>query len=224
MKNAEINRLFSEKVADYIGKGYVINSDSMHSLEWDSDDISSWSFKANVDLYNGVDLLRIAIVDRRVYGDYATKRPSERTRNVEVLKAPSGYKRRDSFPTSKSEIVWQYKFYEVGYEFYGTCDEAKKAAEIRRERRELRNAMERDDDPLCGHISLETPLAKALVLPFVQRQKGFKRATMKDIDRIVRDIQTDGYGNITGIFFNILCKDKWIRLHSSHKLRANWWI
>ena len=189
MKNEMLYKLYSEKVAEYLNKGYVINPETMHSCEWGSVDNRNISIKAKVDFIDGKDyLIRVAIVDSHIYGDYELRTPDKYTMNVEVMRAKTN-SRKDRFNLDKCEILYCYEFYEIASGYYGTKEEADHAKAIRREHRNKTYERENGDWSARGCKDFTSPLAKAYVLPFVQKQKGFKRATLKDIDSIRKDVQ-----------------------------------
>lgn len=191
MKNEMLYKLYSEKVAEYLNKGYVINPETMHSCEWGSVDDRHISIKAKVDFIDGKDyLIRVAIVDSDIYGDYEKGTPDKRTMNVEVMRAKTN-SRKDRFNLDNCEILYCYEFYEIASGYYGTKEEADHAKTIRREHRNNMYEREKGYWSARGCKDFTTPLAKAYVLPFVQKQKGFKRATLKDIDSIRKDVRCD---------------------------------
>lgn len=215
MKNEMLYKLYSEKVAEYLNKGYVINPETMHSCEWGSVDNRNISIKAKVDFIDGKDyLIRVAIVDSHIYGDYELRTPDKYTMNVEVMRAKTN-SRKDRFNLDKCEILYCYEFYEIASGYYGTKEEADHAKAIRRERRDRKYELQKEAWARSCCRDFTSPLAKAYVLPFVQKQKGFKRATLKDISSIRKDVRFNwSKGRIykTTVSYTIYVKDRQLSL------------
>lgn len=215
MKNEMLYKLYSEKVAEYLNKGYVINPETMHSCEWGSVDDRHISIKAKVDFIDGKDyLIRVAIVDSHIYGNYELKTPDKYTMNVEVMRAKTN-NRKDRFNLDKCEILYCHEFYEIASGYYGTEEEADHAKAIRREHRNKMYEREKGEWSARGCKDITSPLAKAYVLPFVQKQKGFKRATLKDISSIRKDVRFNwSKGRLfkTTVAYTIYVKDRQLSL------------
>ena len=216
MKNEMLYKLYSEKVAEYLNKGYVINPETMHSCEWGTVDDRHISIKAKVDFIDGKDyLIRVAIVDSHIYSNYEKGIHDKDTMNVEVWRAKTN-SRKDRFDLDKGEVLYCYEFYEIASGYYGTEEEADHARAIRKEHRNKMYEFESNACDARGCKTFKSPLAKAYVLPFVQRQKGFKRATLKDIDFIKKTVKFNydykGRKYKTTVDYSIYVKDRYVNL------------
>lgn len=219
-QNINFDKLYSEKIAEYLGKGYWINPASMHGNEWGDFDFMDGGYKCKghysvltrVDMTNGSEFITVAVIDRSYYYKYECKKPSEYTRNIEVLKAPKNARAND-FWICKCETTWQFETYRIQGEFYGTAEQAESAADKRRERW----SRPFEADPLTNRKTFTSPLAKAYVLPFVQRQRGFKTATMKDITEVFKAVEK--YKNKDIVSYRVKCKGKVLVLNASAATR-----
>lgn len=175
MKFAEINRKLTEIVADYISRGYVINTNTMNCLESGT--------KGKVDVTDGREIIRILIEEFREEqeseGKWLFRLYGVRLvvgRATENLKAHS--RNFDSIWNHKLDILSEEKFYRIGdwdSDWYGTAAEAVAREKMHRER--IRDSWERE-------FIVFGENAKAVVLPFLRRQKNCKTATVKAITRV----------------------------------------
>ena len=130
MKYADINRRFTEITAEWLTKGYSINTASMSGSQGEI---------TKVDLTDGKEIIRI-LVDR--FSDYATN-----TEGIEIIvgKAMDADVRpnsNDNWATlwnNRLEVLQQERFFKIGENRvsgtqYGTEAEAKAAAELRLKR------------------------------------------------------------------------------------------
>lgn len=215
-QNINFDKLYTDKIAEYLDRGYWINPASMHGGEWGDFDFMDgevkchghYSVKSRVDLTNGRKFISVAVIERSYHYRYESGKPSEYTRNIEVLSAPKNARAND-FWICKCKTIWCYKTYQISGEFYGTAEQVEVARAVRHERY-MRG---KDADPMVGYRRFETPLAKAYVLPFVQRQKGCKTATMKDISSVWKDVNT--YKGKDIVSYRVNCKGKTLVLNAS---------
>ena len=121
MKYADINRRFTEIVAEWLAKGYSINTASMSGSQGET---------AKIDLTDGKEIVRI-LVDR--FSDYAAN-----VEGVEIIvgKALDADVRPNN---NRLEVLQQERFFKIGENRvsgtqYGTEAEAKAAAELRLKR------------------------------------------------------------------------------------------
>lgn len=169
MTYADINKRFTEIVAEYIGKGYTINSATMGGSQGE---------RAKIDLTDGNEIIRILFNDFYDYGEGYTD-------GMEII---IGRSLGDAKPHSSSDMdrIWNHKlevlacerFHTIGISrkngvFYGTEDEAKAAGKLRTERYIARNSGRKIEN-ITGK-SME--IAKRII----RRKFGYERVRGADI-------------------------------------------
>ena len=134
MKFNEINRRFSNIVAEYLTNGYSINSATMGGSQGEI---------AKVDVTNGTEILRI-LVDNFPNWD-------ENTEGVTIIVGrctddvrPNSSRSWGTIWNTNLEVIYTEKFYKLGEDCrtgteYGTKEQAVKAAELRIKRYMSRN-------------------------------------------------------------------------------------
>lgn len=184
MKFADINRKLTEIVADYISRGYVINTNTMNCLESGT--------KGKVDVTDGKEIIRILLEEFR---EEAEKREDGWTPRLygvrlvvgaatENLKAHS--RNFDSIWNHKLKVFDEVRFYRVGdwdADWYGSAAEA--FAREKKHRERLRDSW-KSEYTVFGED------AKRIVLPFLRRQKNCKTVTAKNITRVSKRCREDG--------------------------------
>lgn len=195
MNYAEISKLYTEKVAEFIKKGFVFHLQSMRGMECGScsDRLSSYSVQANMNLVRGAELIKVAIVDRSERTDHGYKR----TRNIEVYKAPSKFiKTRDFVGVSECRPIQRIEFWEIADNWFGTEDEYN-ARRAKHKERYYANPPKANRNE-----NTEFPqTANAVVLPLVKRQRGFKRCTLENIEKVTKHIGYDYNGKLDEIAY-----------------------
>ena len=127
MKYADINKRFTEIVAEYIGKGYTINSSSMRGSQGET---------AKVDLTNGTEIIRIMVNSFNEWDEISLE-----GEEIIVGRAQDDIVPHDSgcFNTiwnGNLEVLSCERFYTIGAhrtskEIYGTKAEAEAVARLR---------------------------------------------------------------------------------------------
>lgn len=223
-QNINFDKLYTDKIAEYLDRGYWINPASMHGSEWgdfEFEDIDlkgdkrmvkgHYSVQSRVDMTNGREFITVAVIERSYHG----LKTDKRVRNIEVLKAPKKARPND-FWVGNCEVIWCFETYEIAYDFYGTKEQAEAAVQVRRER----HSRPVDKDSFGEYKSFNTPLAKAYVLPFVQRQRGFKSATMKDITEVFKVVEESGRHRWKSVSYRVKCKGKVLVLNANGIVRS----
>ena len=178
MNSAELDRKVTDIVTDYISRGYTINLATMQSLSGDE--------MGKVDVTNGKEVIRILLEEFRetvewVDGKWNFRLPGVRLVVGRATEKLTPHRRGiDGIWNHRLDIISEEKFYRVGDrcwkdDWYGTKDEA--IAREKKHRQRLRNSWE-------GEYVLFGENAKAIVLPFLRRQKNCKTATAKNITRV----------------------------------------
>lgn len=175
MKYADINKRYTEIVAEYMGKGYAINTATMNG---------SQSEVAKIDLTDGNDIIRI-IID--TFSDWKAG-----TDGIEIIvgKATDNVKPNDNRTwytiwNGHLETIRVERFYNIAHnaDYYVTEDEAKKANEIRNERSAIRYSSDK------GQF---TPSERAIEIAkkIIKRKFGYVRVNTSEV-KIAKD--REGY-------------------------------
>lgn len=169
MKYIDINKRYSGIVADYMNKGYTINTASMSGHQGEV---------AKIDLTNGVEIIRIKI--ERFY-DWHSDFENEGY-EIMVGKSTDNVKPNDddTFNTVWSfrlEVIHSERFYKIDRkrtsDYYGTLEEATKAASIRYERYCNRETSQKKYKP--------SEKAMEIAERIVRNKMGFKRIAKADV-------------------------------------------
>ena len=163
MKYIEVNKKFTEAVADYLSRGYIIKSSTMGGSQGEI---------AKVDVTDGVEIIRIKVADFR---DWKTNLEGiEVVTGVAVEEDPIPHRHGgwNTIWDNQIEVLERVRFYEVGDtryhgKHYGTEDEAKAAAELRLRRYIIRHAMKQ--------TVIDSPEAMRIAKSYIQRTLGAKR-------------------------------------------------
>ena len=164
----EIDRLFTEKVTEYLSKGYWLNLNTMGGSQGEI---------AKVDLNNGQEIIRV-LLDRKTTFMNETQVRLKVGRNTDTLYGST----HDTIWNENLEILEERTFCEVAQNFYVTPDEYQAIREKRSARRESRQP---------ASIDLGEK-AKEIVLPFVRRQSKCKRAKLSDIESVRKSVNRRG--------------------------------
>lgn len=172
MKYAEINKRYTEVVAEYIGKGYIINSSTMSGSQGEI---------SKVDMTDGKKVIRVLMEDFREYNDC---HDLEGIRIIVGLAGddttPNSGRQLDTIWNNRLEVVSCEKFYEIGAhgrrnKFYGTRDEAIASETLRHGRWKSRQ----------NDQSYQMPdAARDIALRYVRRQPRCKSAKLSDIEDV----------------------------------------
>lgn len=184
MKYADINKKFTEKVAEYIAKGYTINTKTMDSC-------GGIGVFAGVDLTNGKEIIRVYIKDKHYFDmesddfisyDMVCIVVGKDTRNVPINEP----NHRGYIDNDRMEIISEEIYYQIaGKDFFGTREDSEKQQKKSHERIRARHVYK-------GTKTFPYP-ANARVLSFMQRQKGCKTIKLADIEKVVKDESNGTY-------------------------------
>ena len=183
MKFAGINKRFTDTVYAFLNMGYTINTNTMNCLEADT--------LGKVDVTDGKKIVRIMLHEFREQAEVQENGWTPRLYGVELV---VGVATENLKPNSRNfdgiwnhrlNIISEEKFYRIGdwdSDWYGTAAEAFAREKMHRQR--LRDSWE-------GEYVLFGENAKAIVLPFLRRQKNCKTATVKAITRVSKCVRPD---------------------------------
>lgn len=169
MKYADINERYTEIVAEYVGKGYTINTASMGGSQGET---------CKIDLTNGTEIIRILF---DTFSDYETC-----LGGVEIIVGKCTDKDVHPHEAHRFGIIWNdnleilsvERFYKVGESdrhgsFFCNEVEAKAAANTRRERYLHRK-------PTTEYVDI-TDKAMEIAKRAIRRKLGVKRVRSSDI-------------------------------------------
>ena len=178
MTYKDINVRFSEKVSEYISKGYCINSATMSGSQGEI---------AKVDVTNGKEIIRIYLVSTYL----GFKAPSSSCLKLVVGRCTD--KVMPNWSNSHHSIIWcdnlevisEDIFYcvnEYRLGWYSTKEEAETAKAVRFARR---NAQ------FCFRDNTFPESAKRIVLPFLRKQPRCKTMKLSDITSVSKEYRDD---------------------------------
>lgn len=179
MKYANINKRFSEIVAEYMSKGYTINTASMGGSQGEI---------ANVDLTNGTEIVRVLVDSFSEYNGHSLH-------GVEITVGKVTDNVEPNRPDTFMNIVWNQhleiisteRFYNIGdyrCDNFGTKEQAEKAAEISEERFARRRAAKVEFVP--------SEKALDLAVKIVREKLGYRRVCRADV-RLSKNDRTNKY-------------------------------
>lgn len=169
MKYADINKRYTEIVAECIGKGYTINTATMSGSQGET---------AKVDLTNGTEIIRI-MVD--TFSDWMNSLEGVEITVGKVMEEdvrPHSNSGRATIWNNRLEILSTERFYKIGEDrrhgtFYGSETEAKAVVAIRRSRYFLRESTRKTENI--------TGKAMEIAKRIIRREFGVKRICEADI-------------------------------------------
>lgn len=168
MKYSEINKRYTEIVAEYMNKGYTINTASMSGSQGEI---------AKIDLTDGTEIIRIVISTFVKYNDLHSE-------GIEIIvgrttdKAKPHSNNKDyTVWNNHLEIICEERFYQIGSygtDFYGNEEEAKRASQIKHERWALR----REDN---SRTELKNEKAIEIAKNIIRTKFGYNRINTPEI-------------------------------------------
>lgn len=168
MKFNEINRIYTEKVTEWMAKGYSINVKTMKGSQGEI---------ARIDLTNGKDIVRIFVDTGYRRGCDTIEIIVGRVNDVKPY-----VNNNDIIWNNKLNIIEQTTLYEVGHGsgWYGTESDCVAAREKRNKRYKNRKILSYRKDVT------ELPKRKEICCRAIKKLKGFKRIKIDDIVMITR--------------------------------------
>ncbi|MCC8066815.1 MAG: hypothetical protein LIO94_06910 [Clostridiales bacterium] len=184
MKFNDINKRYTEVVAEYMANGYTINAGTMGGSQGEI---------ASIDLTDGAEIIRIAVESFREWNDNVKEGIQIIVgRSTDGVKPNRGERMSSTIWTNHLDIIFCEKFFKIGesrkngqyYDFYGTEAEADEAGAKNMERWRNRNKSNQ-------HASKDiTAKALQIVLPVVRREFKINRVVKTYVKVSKRD---DGY-------------------------------
>ncbi len=176
MTYSDINKRFSEIVAEYLNKGYTFNTATMGGSQGEV---------AKVDITDGVDIIRISIESFSNWSEDMEGLEIVIGKDMKGEVEPNESNRHYSTIWGNNlEIISTERFYRISHhkEFFGSEDDAKNASEVRRNRWKYQRSSKQ------GYILSEKALKIAKRI--VRTKLGYSRIKSSDV-RISK--YNDGY-------------------------------
>ena len=163
MTKNDIRRIYTEKVAELLAKGYILHPETMSGSQGEM---------AHIDLTNGFEILRVLIetsLSFDGYGDILTIRVGRCMDEI-----------RGSWHTiwnNRLETLSEIKLAKISDNFYTTMEESERMAQVRQERWRLKN---RDTSKPLGEAY------KPAALRYIRRQPRMKTCKPEEITSMVK--------------------------------------
>ena len=169
MKYAEINKRYTEIVAEYMAKGYTVNTTTMGGSQGEI---------AHLDLTDGREIIRILIENFHEWADTSLDGVEIMVGRASAEVKPNNSEDHETIWNNRLELISQERFYQVGVDrrygkFYGTQEEAAKANELRFRRWRAKHSHDTTWSPTEPMMEV----AKRIV----RRRLGLKRICQSDI-------------------------------------------
>ena len=168
MKYAEINKKFTDKVNEYLNKGYTINSATMTGSQGEI---------AKIDLTNGKEIIRVMINDCW-YGRYDEHNGYE----IYVGKAIKPEYLINSYGSFKT--IWNNELINISSEKYYQADSYSRCKDWFVTEEEIKHISKKWGERIENRWSSSTPLpdkTKDIALKYVRKQPKCSRARKESI-------------------------------------------
>ena len=183
MKYADINKRYTEIVAEHIGKGYTINTASMGGSQGET---------AKIDLTNGAEIIRIMV---NAFSDWSANLKGVEIivgRVVDANVKPHSNSDWNTIWNNRLDVITAERYYRIGRDsnYYGTQDEAEAAYALLLKRYIARESTRKTEN--ITDKSME--IAKRII----RREFGIKRICEADV-RVTRtkNMYIVSYRNMT---------------------------
>lgn len=169
MKYAEINKRYTEIAAEYMAKGYTVNTTTMGGSQGEI---------AHLDLTDGREIIRILVDSFHEWTDTSLDGVEIRVGRAAAEIKPNYSECHQTIWNNRLEPISVERFYEVGADrrrgkFYGTPEEATKANELRFRRWKAKHSHESTWSPT-------EPMMEA-AKRIVRSRLGLKRISQGDV-------------------------------------------
>ena len=203
MFRKDIEKAFTDKVAEYFARGYNIYYTSMGGHQGEL---------AKVDLTNGKEIIRIFLDSNNEYSVKVENRHID-LRYISLIVGRCVDKnvrigcRYDTIWNERLEVISETRFYEIGRRdnnFFGTREEAI-AATLKRYSRYGKEHWGKDD------IVFDDK-AKSIVLSFVKKQHKCKSVTPKQIEQVRKTVYYRN-GKVDSVRYYVVVRGNNYTLH-----------
>ena len=186
----DINKLFTDKMLEYINDGYVVNTNTMGGTQGET---------AKVDLTNGKYIIRL-------YVDIKSENLINYLHIIaERVKLTKKYKHGwdNTIWNGHNEVIFDKSFFAVDYGRYYVYVESDEYKEIKAKRKQRYEYEYRHRNT---KIYFDNPKAKSIALKLVKKNPRTKTIKEKDIDCVYKHLW--GFGNTKTVYYYAICKGK----------------
>lgn len=178
MNQNDINRAFTEKVTELLGRGYQIYPGTMGGSQGEI---------AHVDLYKGDEIIRVLLDHSVGHGEKPDGVRLIVGRNADRICMNCFDKLGNTIWNNHLGILSEIEFCQIGENYYTDAETGKTIQEKRDARRRARREIARRDLP---------DAFKCAALKYVQRQPRMKSCKLSDVTRVTR-INRSRWGKVT---------------------------
>lgn len=200
MKFEAVNKIYTQKVAEWIAKGYWINAGTMSGSQGEY---------AHVDLTNGKDLIRVLMFDECGYGKpdmlvVMVGRCTDKRVRIGITDRLGNTVWNNELEEIEKVVFYKASRGRCGW-FYGSREEADAEAKIRKARREAR----RENGETGVKVFKD---AEKIVKPFINRQKGCKSVKLSEIAEVRKVVDRAWSDDSLTVRYEVLVRGKIYRL------------
>lgn len=178
MNQNDINRAFTEKVTELLGRGYQIYPGTMGGSQGEI---------AHVDLYRGDEIIRVLLDHSAGRGEKPDGFRLVVGRNTDRIRMNCFDKLGNTIWNSHLAILSEIEFCQIGENYYTDAEAGRAIQKKRDARRRARRETIRRDLP---------DAFKCAALKYVQRQPRMKSCKLSDITRVTR-VNRSSWGEAT---------------------------
>lgn len=169
MKYADINKRFTAIVADYMAKGYTINTRTMNGSQGEY---------AHIDFTNGTEVIRTLVDSFHEWSDYSLDGLEIIAGRADSSVIPNSESDCRTLWNNKLDIISRERFYEIGAsrhhgKFYGSREDALAAQQLRFQRYVAKDQNSRPEDI--------TAKAMEIAKSVIRREFRIKRICEADV-------------------------------------------
>ena len=178
MNQNDINRAFTEKVTELLGRGYQIYPGTMGGSQGEI---------ASVDLYKGDEIIRVLLEHSAGHGEKPDGVRLIVGRNTDRIRMNCFDKLGNTIWNNRLEILFEIEFCQIGENYYTDAETGKAIQKKRDDRQRARRKPIRRDLP---------DAFKCAALKYVQRQPRMKSCKLSDIARVTR-VNRSSWGKVS---------------------------
>ena len=192
MKSAEINAIYAAKVAEFLGTGYTINTNSMNGSQGEI---------AKIDFRKGDEVIRMMLNSETIWGENfltadAIVLTIGRCTDERVINT-KGFGRDAIIWNNNLEVIEKRTFFQFGRrrgrDWYLEGKEAEEALEKNRQRMHTRWEIERAEDARTRTKEITSDELKAILISAVRRHLNKPKMKIERIAKIVRSWNNDRF-------------------------------
>ena len=178
MNQNDINRAFTEKVAELLNRGYQIYPGTMGGSQGEI---------AHVDLYKDDEIIRVLLDRSAGFGEKPDGVRLIVGRNTDRIRMNCFDKLGNTIWNNRLEILSEIEFCQIGENYYTDVETGRAIQKKRDARRRARRERIRRDWP---------DAFKYAALKYVQRQPRMKSCKLSDVTRVTR-VNRSSWGKVT---------------------------